>query len=82
MMIRAGSDVMVLKVVANQMVGRVRSNIDAGVGLTAIIIYLLPSLIPNVQVRLIYVGLAGLFACGSGVILWAQWSLAEQKQLS
>ncbi|WP_353646850.1 hypothetical protein [Mesorhizobium sp. WSM2239] len=84
MMIRAGSDVMVLKVVVNQMVGRVRSNIDAAVGLTAISIYLLPSLIPDVRIRLIYLGLAGLFACGSGAIVWAQWTsaTAEQKRLS
>ncbi|QPC95768.1 MFS transporter [Mesorhizobium sp. INR15] len=72
MMVRAASDVTILKTVSNQMVGRVRSNIDAGIGLVAVVIYLLPTLARDVPARHIFLGLAGLFACGSCAILWLQ----------
>lgn len=73
MMVRVGGDVTVLKTVPNRMVGRVRSNIDAGVGLAAILIYLLPSLATGVGARQIFLGLSCLFACGGCGILWMQW---------
>ena len=77
MMVRAGSDVTILKTVPRRMVGRVRSNIDAGIGLVAVLIYLLPSLIPDVPARHIFLDLACLFACGSCAILWMQWRGAK-----
>lgn len=72
MMVRAGSDVTILKATTGRMVGRIRSNMDAGIGLVAVLIYLLPSLIPAVPARHIYLGLACIFACGSFAILWMQ----------
>jgi MFS family permease len=73
MMVRAGSDVTILKTVSGRMVGRVRSNIDAAIGLVAVLIYLLPALMPNVPARHIFLGLACLFACASCAVLWMQW---------
>lgn len=80
MMVRAGSDVTILKTVPSRMVGRVRSNIDAGIGLVAVLIYLLPSLIPGIPPRQILMDLACLFACGSCAILWMQWRDAKAEQ--
>lgn len=74
MMVRAGSDATILKATSGRMVGRVRSNIDAGIGLVAVLIYLLPSLIPGVPARHIFFGLACLFACGSCAVLWMKRS--------
>ncbi|TPM27705.1 MFS transporter [Mesorhizobium sp. B2-2-2] len=73
MMVRAGSDVTILKATPSGMVGRVRSNIDAAIGLVAVLIYLLPSLMPGIPARHIFLGLAGLFACASCGIVWMQW---------
>lgn len=75
-MVRTGSDVTILKTVSGQMVGRVRTNVDAGIGVIAVAIYVLPSLLPGVPARHIFVGLACLFAGGSCAILWMQWSRA------
>lgn len=76
MMVRGGSDVTILKTASSRMVGRVRSNIDAAIGVVAVFIYLLPTLASGVPVRHIFVGLACVFACGSGAILWMQASAA------
>lgn len=80
MMVRAGSEVMILKTVAVRMVGRVRSNIDAGIGLVAVLVYLIPSLVPNIPAGHVFVGLAGLFACGSCAILWMEWQDAKVER--
>jgi MFS family permease len=79
MMVRVGSDVTVLRTVPNRMVGRVRSNIDAGIGLTAILIYLLPSIATDIGARQIFLGLSCVFACGSCGILWMQRDMAAEK---
>lgn len=72
MMVRAGSDVTILKTVSSRMVGRVRSNIDAAIGLVAVFIYLIPTFASGVPVRDIFLGLASAFACGSVGIFWMQ----------
>jgi predicted MFS family arabinose efflux permease len=77
MMVRTGSDVTVLRTVSSRMVGRVRTNIDAGIGVIAVAIYALPSLLPGVPARHIFLGLACLFAGGSCAILLMQWSGAK-----
>ena len=79
MMVRVGSDVTVLRTVPNRMVGRVRSNIDAGIGLTAILIYLLPSIATDIGARQIFLGLSCVFACGSCGILWMQRDMAAAE---
>lgn len=79
MMVRAGSDVTILKTVSSRMVGRVRSNIDATIGLVAIFIYLLPTLAPGVPARHIFLGLACVFACGSAAIFWMQLNAAPGR---
>ena len=80
MMVRVGSDVTVLRTVPNRMVGRVRSNIDAGIGLTAILIYLLPSIATDIGARQIFLGLSCVFACGSCGILWMQRDMAAAEK--
>ncbi|WP_343286150.1 MFS transporter [Mesorhizobium loti] len=77
MMVRTGSDATILKTVANRMVGRIRANIDAAIGLVAVVIYALPSLLPGVSARHIFVGLACLFAGASCAIFWMQWSATK-----
>lgn len=77
MMVRTGSDATILKTVSSRMVGRVRTNIDAGIGLIAVAIYALPSLLPGVPARHIFIGLACLFAGASCAILWMQRSVAN-----
>ncbi len=79
MMVRAGADVTILKVVPSPMVGRVRSNIDAAIGLVAVLIYLLPALMPGAPTRHIFLGLASLFAVGSCGVLWIQWRQGFSK---
>ncbi|WP_210242333.1 MFS transporter [Mesorhizobium sp. B2-6-4] len=79
MMVRAGSDVTILKTVSTGMVGRVRSNIEAAIGVVAIGVYLLPTLASGVPARHIFLGLACVFACGSGAILRMQWSVTMQR---
>ncbi|WP_181171897.1 MULTISPECIES: MFS transporter [unclassified Mesorhizobium] len=79
MMVRAGSDVTILKTVSTRMVGRVRSNIEAAIGVVAIGVYLLPTLASGVPARHIFLGLACVFACGSGAILWMQRSAAMRR---
>lgn len=64
MMIRVAGDVAVLKAVPNRMVGRVRSNIEAGIGLAAIAVYLIASF-SNLGARHTFLGLSGLFACAA-----------------
>jgi predicted MFS family arabinose efflux permease len=80
MMVRAGSDVTILKTVSGRMVGRVRTNVDAGIGVMAVLIYLLPTLVPGTSARNIFLGLACLFGCGSCAILWMQWSGAKAER--
>jgi MFS family permease len=80
MMVRVGSDVTVLRTVPNRMVGRVRSNIDAGIGLTAILIYLLPSIATDIGARQIFLGLSCVFACGICGILWMQRDMAAEEK--
>ncbi|TPM14801.1 MFS transporter [Mesorhizobium sp. B2-3-5] len=70
MMIRAGSDVMILKAAPNRVVGRVRSNVDAAIAMVAVTIYLLPGLLQGVPARHVFLGFAGLFACASCGIVW------------
>jgi predicted MFS family arabinose efflux permease len=81
MMVRAGSDVTILKSVASSMVGRVRSNIDATIGLVAIFVYLLPTLTSGVSARHIFLALACVFACGSAAILSMQCALAAAERI-
>ncbi|UVK49503.1 MFS transporter (plasmid) [Mesorhizobium sp. AR07] len=76
-MVRAGSDVTILKTVSGRMVGRVRTNVDAGIGVIAVLIYIIPTLVPGIHARNIFLGLACLFGCGSCAILWMQWSGAK-----
>lgn len=68
MMIRVAGDVAVLKAVPNRMVGRVRSNIEAGIGLAAIAVYLIASF-SNLGARHTFLGLSGLFACAAIVVV-------------
>ncbi|RWI54681.1 MAG: hypothetical protein EOR16_23025 [Mesorhizobium sp.] len=81
MMVRAGSDVTILKAMSSRMVGRVRSNVDAAIGLVAVLIYLLPSLVPGVPARHIFLGLACLFACASCGIVWMQWRRSKAEDV-
>lgn len=76
MMIRVGADVTVLETAPNWMIGRIRSNIDAAIGLVAILIYLLPGLANEADAGQILLGLSGLFACGGCAVLWLQRSAA------
>ena len=78
--VRAGCDVTILKAVSTGMIGRVRSNIDAAIGLAAIVIYLLPSLLQGFSPRAMFVGLSCAFACGSGLVLWLQFCSARAGQ--
>ena len=55
--VRAGCDVTILKAVSTGVIGRVRSNIDAAIGLAAILVYLVPSLLQGFSPRAIFVGL-------------------------
>lgn len=71
-MVRAGSDVTLLKALSTRMVGRVRSNIDAAIGLVAMLVYLVPTLAPGQSARQLFLALAGVLACGSGAVLWMQ----------
>ncbi len=80
MMVRVGSDATVLKHVPNQMIGRVRSNVDAGIGLTAILIYLIPSFAGHGSARHTILGLSGVFAAWSCSILWIQWRAAVAER--
>jgi predicted MFS family arabinose efflux permease len=80
MMVRAGSDVTILKTVESRMVGRVRSNIDAGTGLVAVAVYVVPTLAPGVSARHIFLALACVFACGSVVILSMQCRAAAVER--
>ncbi|MBN9235846.1 MULTISPECIES: MFS transporter [Phyllobacteriaceae] len=75
--VRAGCDVTILKTVPTRMVGRVRSNIDAAIGVAAVAVYLLPTLLHGFAARDMFVGLSLAFACGSGLILWLQWRAAK-----
>jgi Na+/melibiose symporter-like transporter len=75
--VRAGCDVTILKAVSTGMIGRVRSNIDAAIGLAAIVIYLLPSLLQGFSPRAMFVSLSCAFACCSGLILWLQFCSAK-----
>jgi len=81
MMVRAGSDVTILKSVASHMVGRVRSNIDATTGLVAVCVYLLPTLASGVPARHIFLALGCVFACGSVAILSMQWAAAAAERI-
>lgn len=80
MMVRVGSDATVLKHVPNQMIGRVRSNVDAGIGLTATLIYLIPSFAGRGSARHTILGLSALFAAWSCSILWSQWRAAAAER--
>ncbi|MBZ9772274.1 MFS transporter [Mesorhizobium sp. CO1-1-8] len=71
MMVRAAGDVMVLRGLSNRMVGRVRSNIEAGIGLVAIIVYLIASL-SEAAPRQTFLAIGCLFGLATCGILWMQ----------
>jgi MFS family permease len=71
MMVRVAGDVMVLRSLPNRLVGRVRSNIEAGIGLVAIIVYLVASL-SHMAPRQTFLAIACLFAVATCAILWMQ----------
>lgn len=71
MMVRVAGDVMVLRSLPNRLVGRVRSNIEAGIGLVAIIVYLVASL-SDMAPRRTFLALACLFALATCAILRMQ----------
>lgn len=68
MMIRVAGDATVLKTVPNRRVGRVRSNIEAAIGLAALVVYLIASL-SNLEARQTFLGLSGLFACAAVAVV-------------
>lgn len=70
--LRVGSDVTILKMVPNDMIGRVRSNIQAGVGMLAITIYFIPSLFPDLAIRQIYLVFGCVVFVAALGIIWMQ----------
>jgi predicted MFS family arabinose efflux permease len=70
--LRAGGDATILQCVPNAVVGRVRSNIEGAIGLTAIAVYCLPSFLSAIAIREIYLGFAGTFAIAACIIMRAQ----------
>jgi predicted MFS family arabinose efflux permease len=83
--LRVGGDATILQCVPNAMVGRVRSNIEGAVGLMAIAIYCLPSLLAGVAIREIYMGFAGAFAISACIIVRAQqriWAAANSVKIA
>lgn len=69
MMVRVAGDVMVLRSLPHRLVGRVRSNIEAGISLVAIIVYLIASL-SDMAPRHTYLALGCLFALTACAIVW------------
>lgn len=72
------SDAWVLKQVERHMIGRIRNNIQALIGLLGIAIYLGPGVLAGLSPRLLYLGFAALLAMAGVTLFIAQAALSRQ----